>query len=232
MSATAVTQVSEAGKQAPPPWSERLRDLLLPVLKHKIERFGIDTTGAYNFYKARAQSGQIFMEYEIELTRRILSSGLGIRHVHEIGSGFGQLMFLMGWNGFRTLGFEADRARAQTARDLRAMLDLVDPQLTENVQLVEGEFPSREGAQPTPGSLVLTTNLVATRSLAQQLDTLGAMRKYPFVLSDMQRFFDLRLDPAQEPEALALFAQAGFKKPELFLDLGTGGRYYLFTNPA
>lgn len=222
--------MTEAKELPQPPWAERLHDLLLPVLRHQIERFGIESTGAYNFYKVRAETGQIFMQYEIELARKLLASDLGIRHIHEIGSGFGQLMFLLGWNGFRTLGFEADRARARTACNLKAILDLVDPQSTENVHLHEGEFPSREALHPEPGSLVLTTNLVATRSLPQQLDILKAMRKYPFVLADTQRFFELRPDPDQEQEALALFAQAGFESPELFLDLGTGGRYYLFVN--
>lgn len=230
MSVTSDVQTAETQEQQQPPWAERLRELLLPVLRHQIERFGIEVTGAYNFYNSRAQAGQIYMQYEIELARKLLSSGLGIRHVHEIGSGFGQLMFLLGWNGFRTLGFESDRGRARTARILRDILNLVDPQLTGNVQLLEAEFPSREALQPEPHSLVLTTNLVATRSLPQQLEILKSMRKYPFVLADVQRFFDLKPDPADEPGVLALFSEAGLKDGSLFLDMGTGGRYYLFVN--
>ncbi|WP_422002555.1 hypothetical protein [Reyranella sp.] len=170
------------------------------------------------------------MDYEVELTRKLLEKRPAIRQVHEIGCGFGQLMFLLGWNGFKTVGFEADRARGRTGRTLREILDLVDPELTGNVQLLETSFPARDAVIPDAHSLVLTTNLVATCDLARKLEILAEMRKYPFVLSDVQRFFDHKPNVEDEPEILALFAQAGLSEPELFLDLGTSGRYYLFRN--
>jgi SAM-dependent methyltransferase len=202
------------------------------VLQHRIERFGGDTTGAYDFYSARVQQGDIFSRYEIALVQRLLTSKLHIRSVHEIGCGFGQLVFLLGWNGFKATGFEADRKRAKSARDLHSILSLVDPELMENVDLLEGEFPTRDARQPDAHTLVLTTNLVATRSRSQQLAVLQAMRRYSFVLSDVQRFFDLKPDIADESSVLALFAEAGLTDGKLFLDMGSGGRYYFFSNPS
>ncbi len=212
------------------PWAARLHDLLIPVLRHRLERSGIEASGAYNFYNVRVQNGEIFANYELALCRALLSYSSKIRQVHEIGCGFGQLMFLLGWNGFKSVGFESDRARAKTARDLKAILDLIDPEFTGNVQLLEAEFPATAAPRPDAYSLLLTTNLVATRTLPQQLAILGEMRKYPYVLADIQRFFELRMDVADQQKTLDLFAQAGFKEPELFLDLGASGRYYLFTN--
>lgn len=226
----AASEVAGSNEVTQPPWADRLRELLLPVLRHQIERSGMDQTGAYNFYGVRVRTGQIFMDYEIELTRKLLACNLGIRQVHEIGCGFGQLMFLLGWNGFQTVGFEADRLRGRTAQLLRTILNLVDPALTDNVQVLEMEFPSDALGPPEPQSLVLTTNLVATCSVPQQLATLAEMKKYPYVLTDVQRFFDHRPNRADESAALALFAQAGYATPELFLDLNASGRYYLFRN--
>jgi len=126
------------------------------------------------------------------------------------------------------MGVESDKARARTASVLHDILTLADPALTANVRVIDAEFPSRRIPEPDSGALALTTNLVATRSVPEQLAVLEAMGRYSFVVSDVQRFFEYRADIAQEPEALALFARAGLKNPELFLDLGAGGRYYLF----
>jgi hypothetical protein len=142
------------------------------------------------------------------------------------------LVFLLGWNGFKTIGFEVNPLRGRTATTLHGVLQRVEPTLTGNVRLIRAEFPVRFGPRPQPGSMVLTTNLVASLSRSRQLAVLRAMRCYPFVLSDVQRFFDHRPERHQEPEALALFAEAGMHNPELFLDLGAGGRYYLFSNPV
>jgi hypothetical protein len=214
-----------------PPWADRLRAILLPAMRELLERSGTEGSGAYNYYESRIREGQVFLEYEIALARRLLSCGLGIHRVDEVGSGFGQLMFLLGWNGLKTVGFEVNRLRSRSAATLHAMLRRVEPALTANVRLVRAEFPVRFGLRPQPGSMVLTTNLVASCSRSKQLAVLRAMRRYPFVLSDVQRFFDYRTKRDQEPEVLALFAEAGLRDPELFLDLGAGGRYYLFANP-
>lgn len=212
-----------------PPWTDRLQELLVPVLRHRIERSGIKDTGAANFYNIRVQEGYIYRNFEVELTHKLLTCGLDIRRIDEIGSGFGHLMFLLGWNGFKTVGYESLGPRARTAGMLREVLSLVEPELTANVQLFQEEFPSANTPPPEPGSLVLTTNLVATRSEAQVFEILRAMRRYPFVLSDVLRFFEDRPDPT---EGLALFKKAGFEEPELFLDAGAFGRFYLFVNPA
>jgi hypothetical protein len=121
----------------------------------------------------------------------------------------------------------SDRHRARAAATLHSILNAIDPELTANVQFLSEEFPSGAIPAPEPGSLVLTMNLVATRSLEQQVNVLAAMRGYPYVVSDVLRFFD---DGRGVPQTLELFAQAGMKSPELFYDAGSFGRFYLFRN--
>lgn len=215
-----------------PPWTGRLRELLLPAMRDLLERSGIEGSGAFNYYDSRIRRGQVFLEYEIALARKLMACGLDIDRVDEVGSGFGQLVFLLGWNGFKTVGFEVNPARGRTAVALRGVLERAEPALTRNVRLIRAQFPVLAAPPPGARTMVLTTNLVASLSRPGQLSVLRAFRRYPFVLSDVQRFFDHRPEPDQEPEALALFAEAGFRKPELFLDLGAGGRYYLFVNSA
>jgi hypothetical protein len=107
---------------------------------------------------------------------------------------------------------------------------MADPELTCRITLLEENFPS--SAKPPPGatSLVLATNLVATRTPDQQLETVLAMRRYSFALVDVQRFFEKREDEVSQEVVLGLFAKAGFARPEQFLDLGANGRYLLFAS--
>lgn len=217
--------------QLEPPWTGRLHELLLPAMRQRIEQLGIEQSGALNYYDVRVRRGRVFLDYELALVHRLLACGLDIRRIDEIGCGWGQLVFLLGWNGFKTVGFESNQPRFKGATALQEVLFRADAALARNTRLINVDFPGRGRPQPEPGSMVVTTNLVYRRSRRRQLDTLAAMRRYRFVLSDIQRFFDYRQDLGQEPEALALFAEAGMHNPELFLDLGAGGRYYLFTNP-
>lgn len=212
-------------------WVERLNDLLIPVLRQKIERHGIKETGASSYYGTRVDQGRLFQPYEIALAQKILSSGLGVRRIDELGSGFGQLVFLLGWNGFETFGIESDTHRVRMAKTLREALELADPELTKNINLLEGGFPGRNWVEPGDDALLITTNVVVLRTgVDHQLSILKDMRKYPLVISDIQRFFEQRLTREKEEAGLKLFAQAGFSEPELFLDLGTQGKYYLFNS--
>ena len=209
-------------------WADTLDRLLVPGLQHRIAKHGSARTGAYNFYAARLEQGVLLQDYEIAVARALLERRMGITHIDEVGSGFGELVFLLAWNGFRVRGFEADLLRAQAARRLRRVLELADPELTRRAQLVEENFPSSSAPPPRARSLLLTTNLVATRSPEQQAEIVRAMREYSFALVDIQRLFDKRDDAAAIAEGLALFEEAGFAAPELFLDLGQNGRYLLF----
>jgi hypothetical protein len=101
--------------------------------------------------------------------------------------------------------------------------------LTSNIGLLEADFPG-DIAPAGARSLVLCTNLVVSRTPEQQAEIVRAMRRYAYAIVDIQRLFVQRKDADSQAEALALFADAGFGPPELFLDLGASGRYMLFAN--
>jgi hypothetical protein len=187
-------------------WADRLTAILLPAMQQRIEQDGAEGSGAYNFYVQRVARGKVFLEYEIALAETLLSCGLDITHIHEVGCGFGQLVFLLGWNGFQTVGFEANPDRARTARRLQTILSLVDAGRTRNVTILSKAFPSRRPRLPDAGTMVVTTNLVTSATAAERRAFVRGMRRYRFVVIDMQRFFDLRTEPDSEHEPLALFA--------------------------
>lgn len=126
----------------PVQWQQRLTELLLPTWRHLIDRRGIEGAGAYNFYDTRTRQQRVFLEYELEVAKHLLSRRLDIAHVHEVGSGYGQLVFLLGWNGLKAAGFELDIKRRKTAGELQGMLTLIEPELMQNVALYAKGFPA------------------------------------------------------------------------------------------
>jgi len=208
---------------------EALNQLLLPPLKHQVEKFGDRQTGIYDFYRGRLATNTLLQHYEVAVATRLVARRDLITHIDEVGSGLGQLVFLLGWNGFQARGIEADVARASMARRLRKILEMTDPELTSHIDLLEADFPG--DIAPLGGkSLVLCTNLVVSRTPEQQAEIIRAMRRYVYAIVDIQRLFVHRNDAESQAAALALFADAGFGSPQLFLDLGTSGRYMLFEN--
>ncbi len=209
-------------------WADRLRQLLVPVLQHRLERNGIEATGAYNYYKVRLDRGELLQEYELAIARELIRRKGSVNEVVEVGSGFGQLVFLLAWNGFGATGIEFNRDRARMAEDLRAIVSIADSGLSGRISLFEGKFPLANLPPPGPQSLIVTTNLVATHTLAEQKAFVSAMRAYTYALVDIQRLFESRATEEEQQPALDLFVEAGYGPPELFLSLGAAGKYYLF----
>jgi len=208
---------------------EELSQLLLPPLKYQVEKFGVRQTGIYDFYRSRFASNILLQQYEVAVATELLKRREQITHIDEVGSGLGQLVFLLAWNGFQARGIEADVTRASMARRLRKILEVTDPELASNIGLLEADFPG-DIAPAGARSLVLSTNLVVSRTPEQQAEIVRAMRRYACAIVDIQRLFVQRTDADSQAEALALFADAGFGPPQLFLDLGASGRYMLFAN--
>jgi len=213
-------------------WADRLAAILLPAMQQCIEQDGPEGSGAYNFYVQRVAREKVFLEYEIALTEKLLSCGLDITHIHEIGCGFGQLVFLLGWNGFKAVGFESNPNRARTAWRLQTILSVVDAGRTRNVTILSKAFPAWRPRLPKAGGMVVATNLVSSVTAAERRALIRGMSRYRFVVIDAQRFLDLRTEPGSEQQTLAHFAEAGFAPPQLFLDLGQSGKFYLFEGPA
>lgn len=212
------------------PWAAAMESMVVPMVNYWIDRLGIRDSGAYDFYRARAERQTIFGEYELALAKRVVDGPLKFSEIHEVGCGLGQLVFLLGWNGIPTVGFEADALRASRARDLLRVLRVVDPEKAANIQLYEGLFPSDSAPIAGSNSLVVATNLVYTLTEEQQAAIIRAMRTYSYALVDIQRLFVSRDSQDKQNEVLALFEKEGFSAPEVFLDLGSDGKYMLFGN--
>src|SRR4051812_31295451 len=103
-----------------------LADILLPLMRGRLERFGVDGSGAFRFYETRLATGNVFSRCELMVAETI-GRGLQVEDIHEIGCGWGQLVFLLAWSGQRATGFELDGKRFVGASDFLAELRQLDP---------------------------------------------------------------------------------------------------------
>ena len=206
--------------------------LLLPLALQRLALYGEHESGAYNFYARRLESGSLFAGYEIALAEKLLERRFPVREIHEIGPGFGQLPMLLAVNGLPATGIEGDSRRYATAATLLDEMRRAFPAAAP-CRMLHGSFPlPRPAAPPARDALALTTNLIFTTTPAQQNLFVAALRRYPFVIADVDRLFEPRRTADERAAAFALFASNGFGPPEPFLDLGEDGRYFLFRPPS
>lgn len=203
-----------------------LTNLLLPLARDRIELLGVDASGAFEFYRSRIANGRVFNDCEIRLVSSIVDSLLPIDEIHEIGCGWGQLTFLLAWNGYNTTGFEIDIKRYAGAEYLRRMLGEIDKERARRATVYNEFFPPLRRPDSTR-SLVVSTNLVIGNPQFVEDQILWGLRRYRYAVIDIDRFCCQR-NADQRPSFLARVEQAGLKNLGLFCDAGNEGQYYLF----
>ena len=208
--------------------ADALNALLVPVLQQRMDDMGERESGAYNFYVQRLARRNLLGGYELKLAQKLLDSRFPVSAIHEIGPGYGQLVFLLAMNGINALGIEIDQRRYATGAAMLAALLKAEPWLDGKCGMLEGGFPMATLEAAAPHAMALATNLVYTTTPQQQDVIVTAMRRYKMTIVDVDRLFAKRLTDEERKSAFALFDRNGFAPPEPFLDLGADGRYYLF----
>src|SRR5262249_46364062 len=146
-------------------------------------------------------------------------------HIHEIGCGWGQLVFLLTWHGYRATGFEVDRKRFATADGMLSMLRLLDPERGARAGLRMSYFPPVEHPCKER-SMVISTNIVTGNPTYIEPQMIWALRRYRYALLDAERFCRLR-GPAERADFLAQLETHGFRNHGLLCDAGSSGQFYL-----
>jgi hypothetical protein len=203
-----------------------LTELLLPIMRYRMKKFGVDASGAYNFYRSRLDTNCVFAGYEIQLAKQILARFAHVDEVHEIGCGWGQLVFLLAWSGYAATGFEVDSCRFRGAEYLHKVLGEIDGSRVASAKLRNEFFPPLD--RPAGNhSMVISTNIVVSDPDLVEEQVVWALRRYRYAIVDVDRFCRLRA-PDGRQGLIAAVELAGLKSAGLFCDAGPDGQYYLF----
>lgn len=211
----------------PASWLTRL---LLPIMHYRVALLGVEGSGAYEFYRTRLASGRVFGDYELRLVDAIIARQLPVDEVHEIGCGWGQLVLLLAWRGYRATGFEIDRSRFAGALCLHEVLGRIDETRASRAMLRHEFFPPLDRADPER-SLVIATNIVTENPRFVEDQILWGLRRYRYALIDVDRFCALRR-PEDHPAFLARLERSGLRNLGLLCDAGQEGHFYLFETVA
>lgn len=204
--------------------ARELDSYLVPVVRQRIATMGEDASGTYRFYAARAEAGTVFAEYDILMTTLLLEREQQFAAFHEVGTGIGQLPFLMAACGLTVVGIESDLRRVACAHALHDVVRAADPATAARVRIVDGAFPVA-GLAPD-GAMAFSTNLVIGGTPAIHHAIIAGLKRYTATIFDVDRMFLKRLTDADRAQVFQMFAEAGFGAPTPYLDLGNDGRYY------
>jgi hypothetical protein len=200
--------------------------LLLPIMRYRIARLGVEEAGAYEFYRTRVASGRVFGDYETRLVDTIVSQMLPVDEVHEIGCGWGQLVYLLAWRGYRATGFEIDKRRYLGAEVLHGVLRRLDADRAGLAVIRNEFFPPLDRPNPRRG-LILATNVVTENPAFFEDQMLWGLRRYRYAIIDIDRFCMLRRAD-QYSSFIARAEEFGLRSQGLFCDAGSEGHFYLF----
>lgn len=207
-----------------------LTSLLLPIMRYRVEKLGLEESGAFNFYRSRLESGRVFCDYEIRLVQAVIERMPSPLEVHEIGCGWGQLVFLLAWCGYRTTGFEIDIRRFRGGEFLHRLLCQIDPECGERAVIRNEFFPPLDRPDPAR-SLAIATNVVVSNPQFVEEQMLWALRRYRYAVLDIDRFCRLR-QQEERPAFIAGVERMGLRDRGLFCDAGADGQFHLFEADA
>ena len=138
---------------------QQLSEVLLPAMRARVAEMGVEASGAFEFYRVAVERERVFNPYEIDLVNALRERLPHIDEIHEIGCGWGQLVFLLAWSGFNTTGYEIDERRYAGAMQFHRLLGQINPQLAGRAQFLNEFFPPLTRPKPM-NTLAVSTNIV------------------------------------------------------------------------
>ena len=206
---------------------ERVTAMLLPLWDERFALLGEEDSGGYNFYRNRLDGRLVFKDYEIDLLAALARADLPIRRIHDVGCGWGQLVFLFAWCGYPTVGFENDRKRFASANYFQSAMGVLDPHRMRLASITAERWPPAGGRQRLRDTLVVTTNIVTDEADLYEEASIAGLARYRMAIVNVDRFCRYRGD-ADRHLLIERLVKSGIKHRGLFCDVGVDGQFHLF----
>jgi len=205
------TPVLGAAASAPLPHVDEVNAVCAAVLGEAVERDGTSAPGVGNYYRLRAETGEVLAPYEIRAVRALIQSG-PFDTIYEIGSGVSAVPMLLALNGARSVGIERDAARVDLSRVMRERMSRAHPDLADRFEIRRGSAPQALREVDGTRSAALFTNVTGSMSGREIEEIVAQMALFRAVVVDLSRFFETREKSAQAA-LLDRFIHAGWGAP-------------------
>jgi precorrin-6B methylase 2 len=206
---TPVLPASEA--EAPLPHAAEINAVCVAVLRETMLRGGPSAPGVGNYYRARAETGEVLAPYEIRAARALLRAG-PFEAIYEVGSGLSALPILLALNGARSVGIERDSSRVDLSRAILERLSTSHPGLADRCEIRRGSAPQALRGLDGTRSAALFTNVTGSMTAGEIDEIIVQMALFKTVVVDLSRFFEGREKTAQAA-LLDRFILAGWSAP-------------------
>ncbi|MGE5268582.1 MAG: hypothetical protein ACM3JG_02795 [Thiohalocapsa sp.] len=190
---------------------ELVRETVADVLQERIDRLGTGGSGADEHYALMLRRGVKLPDFNLAALDIVRRRVPRLRSYHEIGSGIGILPFLLALNGFPAVGIECDKRRHATAAAIWQELSTRAAVPQRDCRLILGSFPQAMARADLSHSIAILTDFVTENGLKQREQILTGLRRYRFVLLDLQRFCVLRETRERQLELLDELHTIGFR---------------------
>ena len=194
------------------PTREALNAEMLQAFQTRIETMGEKESGAYGYYAARVEKGDVLYQREWALANKIHDVAADAT-IHEIGPGAATLAIACASLGHSCVGLERDARRAGAAAALTQACGAVDAEIPKRLRILNERFPSdlldglRKKARR---SLVATTNFISSTPESQEAALIESVGRYDIAVIDLCSFRVRRNDEAERADLRDRILAAGF----------------------
>ncbi len=195
----------------PLPYADEVNTVCAAVLREVMERYGPSAPGIGNYYRHRAESGEVLAPYEMRAARALMRNG-PFDTVYDIGSGVAALPILLALNGVRSVGIERDAARVDLSRAALDRLCKTHPDLAGRCEIRRASAPQALRRVDGSRSAALFTNVTGSMTEEELEEVIAQMALFRTVVVDLSRFFETR-EKAAQAALLDRFIQAGWGAP-------------------
>ena len=206
---TPVLRPSEA--EATLPHADEINAMCVTVLREAMARGGPSAPGLGNYYRARAQTGEVLASYEIRAARALLGNG-PFDTIYEVGSGLSALPMLLALHGTRSVGIERDSSRVDLGRAILERLSEAHPDLADLCEIRRASAPQALRGLDGSRSAAVFTNVTGSMTAGEIDEVIAQMALFKTVVVDLSRFFESREKIAQAA-LLDRFILAGLSAP-------------------